>query len=94
MNEYMNAETPLPFPQRHTLDQLSLLQPATVLAIEAPMQTPEWQCWLEEIGFLPGETVAILARGAPGGDPLVVRVGDSTFALRRAEAACVVLENM
>jgi ferrous iron transport protein A len=25
----------------------------------------------------------------PGGDPLVVRIGVSTFALRRAEAACV-----
>ncbi len=31
----------------------------------------------------------MIARGAPGGDPLVVRIGDSTFALRKAEAACV-----
>ena len=30
-----------------------------------------------------------MARGLPGGDPLVVRIGQSTFALRRAEAACV-----
>ena len=30
-----------------------------------------------------------MARALPGGDPLVVRVGQSTFALRRAEAACV-----
>lgn len=50
---------------------------------------PDWAIWLAEIGFLPGEIVRIIARGAPGGDPLVVRIGDSTFALRKAEAACV-----
>ena len=44
---------------------------------------------LEELGFLPGERVMVLTRGKPGGDPLAVRVGHSTFALRRAEAACV-----
>jgi len=31
----------------------------------------------------------LMARGRPGGDPLVARIGQSTFALRRAEAACV-----
>ena len=31
----------------------------------------------------------LITRGLPGGDPLVVRIGQSTFALRRAEAACV-----
>jgi ferrous iron transport protein A len=34
----------------------------------------------------------VAARAVPGGDPLVVRVGNSTFALRRAEAACIRLE--
>ena len=44
---------------------------------------------LAELGFLPGERVAVLARGVPGGEPLAVRVGLSTFALRRVEAECV-----
>ena len=44
---------------------------------------------MQDIGFLPGEHVAVMARGLPGGDPLVVRVGLSTFALRLVEAACV-----
>jgi ferrous iron transport protein A len=48
-----------------------------------------WNQRLEELGFLPGERVLVLTRGRPGGDPLAVRVGHSTFALRRAEAACV-----
>ncbi len=43
---------------------------------------------LAEIGFLPGETVRVLAR-VPGGNPIAVRIGNSTFALRRHEAACV-----
>ena len=60
--------------------------------MQAPPRAPEWAQWLEEIGFMPGEQVELLARGAFGGDPLVVRVGLSTFALRRAEAACVVVE--
>jgi ferrous iron transport protein A len=44
---------------------------------------------LEELGFLPGEQVSVMTRALPGGDPLVVRVGLSTFALRAAEAACI-----
>ena len=60
-----------------------------VQRVQAPAHSPEWAQWLEEIGFLPGEPVSVMARGLPGGDPLVIRVGESTFALRRAEAECV-----
>ena len=72
-----------------TLDQLSDLQACTVTQVAAPANAPEWHDWLEEIGFLPGERVMVMTRALPGGDPLVVRVGSSTFALRRVEAACV-----
>ncbi len=61
----------------------------TVNHVIAPAGAPEWAAQLEDIGFLAGERVAIMARGLPGGDPLVVRVGLSTFALRLVEAACV-----
>ncbi|MDR2788862.1 MAG: ferrous iron transport protein A, partial [Candidatus Accumulibacter sp.] len=44
---------------------------------------------LEEIGFVTGERVRLMVKAVPGGDPMVVRVGQSTFALRHAEAACV-----
>lgn len=60
--------------------------------LAAPEAAPEWALWLAEIGFIPGEPVTVLARARPGDDPLVVRVGDSTFALRRAEAACIEIE--
>ncbi len=72
----------------NTLDRLTDLHPVSIVRVEAPAHAPEWHGWLEEIGFLPGEPVCVMAR-APGGDPLVVRVGTSTFALRRSEAACV-----
>lgn len=72
-----------------TLELAALGQPLTVDRIEVPANTPEWSRWLEEIGFIPGEQVTLMAKGIPGGDPLVVRVGQSTFALRRAEAACI-----
>jgi ferrous iron transport protein A len=44
---------------------------------------------LLEIGFLPGEVVRVIACGHPGADPLAVRVGHTTFALRRHEASLV-----
>jgi len=79
----MSAVTPA------SLAQAAIGEPLLVQAIAAPDHAPEWAEWLEEIGFLPGEAVRVMARGLPGADPLVVRIGQSTFALRRAEAACV-----
>lgn len=46
---------------------------------------------LMEIGFLPGEPVSVIACGFPGTDPLAVRVGQATFALRRHEAAQILV---
>jgi ferrous iron transport protein A len=72
-----------------TLDLALIGHALTVQQVEAPPAAPEWARWLEEIGFIVGEQVMLMTRGLPGGDPLVIRVGQSTFALRRAEAACV-----
>lgn len=44
---------------------------------------------LAEIGFLPGEKLRIVARGLMGREPLAVRIGTGTFALRLFEAACI-----
>ncbi|MDR2925163.1 MAG: ferrous iron transport protein A [Azoarcus sp.] len=72
-----------------TLDRAAVGEVLAVVRVEAPAQLPEWQRWLDEIGFSAGEQVRLMAKAVPGGDPLVVRVGQSTFALRCAEAACV-----
>jgi ferrous iron transport protein A len=44
---------------------------------------------LRDLGFIPGARCEVIARMWFGGDPLAVRIGGSTFALRRVEAAAV-----
>jgi ferrous iron transport protein A len=44
---------------------------------------------LRELGFVRGEPVRIVAQGPIGGEPLLVEIGFTRFALRRAEAARV-----
>ena len=46
---------------------------------------------LLEIGFVEGEPVRVIAQGHPGKEPIAVRVGGTTFALRRFEAELVLV---
>ena len=46
---------------------------------------------LLELGFAPGETIRVVAESFPRRDPMAVRLGNTTFALRRQEAAMVQL---
>jgi len=74
------------------LAEVPLNQPCELVDVQVPAgraDQADWARRLADIGFLPGERVHLIARGLPGGDPLAVRIGTSTFALRRAEAACV-----
>jgi ferrous iron transport protein A len=75
---------------RVTLDQIETDRAAAVSAVETAAGMPvERARQLADIGFIPGEAVRVLARAWPGGDPMVVSIGHSRFALRRAEAACI-----
>ncbi|ODS64941.1 MAG: iron transporter [Arenimonas sp. SCN 70-307] len=47
---------------------------------------------LRDLGFVPGETVRLVTRAPLGGDPLLVQVGFTRFAMRRQEAARVKLQ--
>ncbi|MES2019025.1 MAG: FeoA domain-containing protein [Pseudomonadota bacterium] len=75
-----------------TLDALLAGQSGTVIHL-APGSTADAGVdvsrRLMELGFVPGEAVRVLKRGMPGGDPIAVKVGHSTFALRRFEAALI-----
>ncbi len=44
---------------------------------------------LRDLGFVAGEAVRVVARGPLGGDPLLVQIGHTRFALRVREAARV-----
>jgi ferrous iron transport protein A len=47
---------------------------------------------LFELGFIKGESVILLRKTMPGSDPMVVRIGTSTFALRKIEAMSIGVE--
>lgn len=47
---------------------------------------------LAELGFVPGEQVRLITVGPFGADPILVQVGFTRFALRRAEADRVQVE--
>lgn len=87
------AATPL-FLQQAASQPLSLLRKgarAVVAGIADAAGDEEHavQLRLRELGFVPGETVRVVAVSFPGADPIAVRVGATTFALRRFEAAMV-----
>ncbi len=44
---------------------------------------------LLELGFAPGEQIRVIAESFPRCDPIAVRLGNTTFALRRHEAAMI-----
>jgi len=78
-----------PTPVSASLDDLEPGDQALVAEVSPPHELSAWTAWLTSLGFEPGEPVRLLSRARPGGDPLCVRVGGSTYALRRAEAACI-----
>ena len=47
---------------------------------------------LLELGFVEGETLRVVAHGFPGHEPIAIRIGSTTFALRRFEADRVLVE--
>jgi len=47
---------------------------------------------LRDLGFVPGEPVRVVACAPWGADPLLVQIGSTRFALRRAEAQRVSVE--
>ena len=48
---------------------------------------------LLELGFVAGEPLRVVAHGFPGREPIAVRIGNTTFALRRFEADHVMVVN-
>lgn len=75
-----------------TLADAQLGQSYWITGLNVPANMPDWSQRLMELGFFPGERVRVLRHALPGKDPLAVRVGASSFALRRAEAQCVRIE--
>ena len=73
------------------IDQLAAGVPAIITGIDrAACGDSVWRR-LHEMGFDEGVDVEVLHR-APLGDPIALRVGNMTIAIRRAEAALILVQ--
>lgn len=63
----------------------------SVDASGAGLPGPELERRLIELGFVEGANVELLHQGLFGGDPIAVRVADTTIALRRREAMAILV---
>lgn len=71
------------------LSELPKGHAVTVAAVEDARPDDPVARRLRDLGFVPGEMLRVVARAPLGGDPMLVQVGSTRFALRRAEAARV-----
>ena len=74
------------------LSQLRRDRPAQVREVESRGPADPIAERLRELGFVADEPVRVVAHAPLGGDPLLVQVGFTRFALRRAEAERVIVE--
>ena len=73
------------------LNQAAIARECVITQLVAPADAPDWLPWLTEIGFIVGEHVSVKRRSILRKGAVVVRVGQSTFALHPEEAACVLV---
>ncbi len=78
-----------PFPL--SLDQLPRRRPAIVASVDwASLSLPERRR-LRNLGLDEGVEVEALHAGPIGGDPVAVRIGKLTLAMRRAHARAIIV---
>lgn len=75
------------------LDRLANQQSAEIESVEFLQAQDTIARRLEDLGFVAGEQVRVITRAPFGGDPILVQVGTSRFALRQEEARRVILLN-
>ena len=82
------------FPGSARLSHLRKGERAQISSLLAPQGAEQASTHerLQELGFLPGETLRVIATAIPAGDPIAVRIGNTTFALRRHEAEMICIE--
>jgi len=75
-----------------TLSELPLHASAVVESVQDLHANDAIARRLRELGFVNGEEVRLVAKGPVGGEPLLVQVGFTRFALRISEAKRVVVD--
>ncbi len=79
------------------LSRIEVGQRATIRQVRVdPADTEGGEIGLRllELGFVEGELLRVIAHGYPGHEPIAVRIGNTTFALRRFEADHVLVMPM
>lgn len=79
------------------LSDLKVKQTAIIRNVKRKMdgdaaQTDLIASRLETLGFVPGTSVQVVTKGIFGGDPILIQVGFTRFALRKAEAEKIEIE--
>ena len=88
----MQSNTAPPSTSVCSVDHLATHRSATVLSLIQPVGVKHEDGVirrLAELGFLPGEVITVLRRGPGGREPIAVQIGETVFALRSLEAACI-----
>ncbi|MDT3557331.1 FeoA family protein [Stenotrophomonas maltophilia group sp. msm1] len=75
-----------------TLSELPLHTSAVVESVQDLHANDAIARRLRELGFVNGEEVRLVAKGPVGGEPLLVQVGFTRFALRISEAKRIVVD--
>lgn len=91
MNSTLNVTLTPHLSAELTLDQLPKNARGVITSINMQNETADVSRRLMELGFVAGETVRVIAKGFFANAPMAVRVGGTTFALRRFEAAMILV---
>lgn len=74
------------------LSELATGESATVVGVDDAAPRDAIAGRLRDLGFVAGEPIRLVTRGPFGGEPLLVAIGGTRFALRAGEAARVRVE--
>ncbi|EPJ3694082.1 FeoA family protein [Acinetobacter baumannii] len=78
------------------LSALKVKQAATITKVNRIEVESEQQdlvaIRLESLGFVPGTRVEVITKGVFGGDPILIQIGFTRFALRKAEAEIIEIQ--
>lgn len=74
------------------LSELPMGAPALISHVDDRAPADLIAARLRDLGFVKGEPVRVVAAGPIGGDPLLVQIGFTRFALRQGEANRIVVD--
>ena len=85
------AQTVSPHTRNAYLSDLKVKQSAVIHKVHRnqngnDVQTDLVASRLETLGFVPGTKVQVITKGIFGGDPILIQIGFTRFALRKIEA--------